>query len=47
MVQNFGHGDVGLVGILAVQVVAANLYSKPVGSLAMEGKKSKTSSWDP
>ena len=38
MVQDLGHRDVGLIGVLTVQVVAANLHSQPVGSLAKDGR---------
>ena len=38
MVDDPGHGNVGLVGILAVQVVAANPHAESAGGLAADGK---------
>ena len=42
MVQDFGHGDVGLVGVLRVQVVAANPHAKSAGGLAADWNKVNT-----
>ena len=36
MVDDLGHGNVGLVRILAVQVVAANPHTESTGGLAAD-----------
>ena len=38
MVEDLGHRDVGLVRVLTVQVVTANLHCQPVGSLATDDR---------
>ena len=42
MVEDLGYGDVGLVGVVLVQVVTANPHSQSAGGLAEDGKKVKT-----
>ena len=39
VIEDLGHGDVSLVGILAVQVMASNPDSQSAGGLAEEGQR--------